>query len=62
MTRWIRHTLGSAGLGLLAAGPLSALVTVALPAAWRGPGVVATVLAATVAGVVLARGIRPPAR
>lgn len=61
MTRWMWHTLGSVGLGVLAAGLLSAIVTATLPDAWRGPGVVAAVAAATVAGVVLARGIRPPA-
>jgi len=56
------HALGSIGLGVLAAGPLAAIVTVAIPDAWRGPGVIAAVVAATVGGVVLARGIGPPAR
>jgi hypothetical protein len=42
-------------LGLLAAGPAAALAIVAVPAAWRGPLVPATVLACTVLAIAAVR-------
>jgi hypothetical protein len=60
MTRLLRHTVTSVAVGLLLAGLLSAVLMATIPRSWRGPAVVAIAVAATIAGVMVARGIRPP--
>lgn len=60
MTRLLRHTVASVAVGLLLAGLLSAALMAIIPRSWRSPAVVAMTVAATTAGVMVARGLRPP--
>jgi len=59
MFRLFRHTVTSVAVGLLLAGLLSAVLIATIPRAWRRPAVVGMAVAVTMAGVVVARGIRP---
>jgi hypothetical protein len=61
MTRLLRHTVMSVVAGVLLAGLLSAVLMATMPPGWRSPSVVLLASAATVAGVMWARGVRPPA-
>ena len=56
----LRHIVFSVLIGVLAAGGFSAILMATIPAGWRGPGMVAAIAVVSVAGVVFARGIRPP--
>ena len=60
MIRLLRHTVISVAVGLLLAGLLSAVLMATIARSWRSPAVVALAAAATIAGVMVARGIRPP--
>ena len=60
MFKLLWHILSSVLVGLLAAGLLSAILMATVPAGWRGRGMVAAIAVVAVAGVMFARGIRPP--
>jgi hypothetical protein len=60
MARLLRHTVTSVVAGVLLAGLLSAVLMATIPGDWRSPFVVLLATAATVAGVMGARGVRPP--
>ena len=61
MAGLLRHTAVSVAVGMLLAGLLAAILMATLPVKWRSPTAVGVAAAATVAVVMGARGIRPPA-
>jgi len=60
MTRWLREIAITVTASVFVAGPVAAIVLVAMPAAWHGPLVLWTVLIAALVGVAALRRIRRP--
>lgn len=55
MHSWLRETVVTIAIGVILAGPVSALMLVALPAAWRRPSMVWAVVLVSVAVVSVLR-------
>jgi hypothetical protein len=62
MERLLRHLVFSLLVGVLIAGPISAVALVSLPPEWRGPAIPGSVLVASVLLAALARSAVDKAR